>query len=242
MITIIPAIDIIYGKCVRLTRGDFASKKVYNENPLEVAKRFEAAGLTRLHLVDLDGAREKKIVNWRVLEKIARETALQVDFGGGIHTEEDAQRVFDCGAHQITAGSIAVKNRAMVFSWLQTFGAGKIILGADVKEGKIAIHGWQEHTEVDVFTFLEEYRNAGIRHVISTDISRDGALGGPASELYRAIKAQFPEMYLIASGGVRSIDDVEKLDQMSIDGVIIGKALYEGKIQLEELKNYSPRQ
>ncbi len=238
MITIIPAIDIIDGKCVRLTHGKFESQTVYNENPVAVAKEFEAVGIRRLHLVDLDGARQKRIVNWRILEAIANQTNLQIDFGGGVQSDDDAQLAFDCGASQITAGSIAVNNREMVLSWLDQFGEDKIILGADVKDGKIAIHGWQEYTEIDLSIFLLNYLEVGIRHVISTDISRDGALGGPAFEFYQKIKSQFPEIYLIASGGVSSIEDVQKLNEMGIDGVIIGKALYEGKIQLEELKVY----
>ena len=238
MITIIPAIDIIDGKCVRLTHGKFDTKKIYNEHPLAVAQEFEDAGIKRLHLVDLDGARQKKIVNAAVLAEIAANTNLKIDFGGGIQTQDDADRAFNCGAAQITAGSIAAKNREMVLSWIDSFGPERIILGADVKDRKIAIHGWQDQTELDLFAFLGDYHSAGIRHIISTDISRDGALTGPAFDLYTDIKSKYPALNVIASGGVSGIEDVEKLNGMNIDGVIIGKALYEGIITLESLAPY----
>jgi phosphoribosylformimino-5-aminoimidazole carboxamide ribotide isomerase len=238
MITIIPAIDIINGKCVRLTRGDFQSKKIYDADPLRVAKSYEDAGIQRLHLVDLDGARQKRIVNWRVLETIANQTGLQIDFGGGIQLEADLQLAFNSGAAQVTAGSIAAKEPETVRSWLKKYGSEKIILGADVKAGKIAINAWQEETDRDLLAFLDEYFQAGIRYTICTDISRDGLLQGPAFELYSSIKQRFPQLYLIASGGVSNINDVKKLAALNINGVIIGKALYEGNIQLKELEHF----
>jgi len=238
MITIIPAIDIIAGRCVRLSRGDYKTQKVYNENPLEVARQFADAGITRLHLVDLDGARLKQVVNWKVLESIAGGTELQVDFGGGIRTDEDVRIAFESGARQITAGSIAVIDRAKVLDWLKVFGGDKIILGADVKERKLAIHGWQESAQLDLLPFLEDYQKQGIRQTICTDIARDGMLSNPAFELYREIKQQFPKLTLIASGGISRIDDIYQLQDDGIDGVIIGKALYEGRIRLPELKGF----
>ncbi len=238
MITIIPAIDIIDGKCVRLTKGDFDSKKIYYEDPLEAALQFEQAGVKRLHMVDLDGARQKKIINWKVLENVSGQTNLQIDFGGGIQSDEDIQTAFDCGASQITAGSAALKDKSLVLGWLKKYGAEKIILGADVKDGKIAVSGWQEVSQRTLTEFLKEYLDEGFRQVISTDVSKDGALQGPAFEMYHKTKEEFPELYLIASGGVSKIDDVKKLDEMGIDGVIIGKAIYEGKIELKELKPY----
>ncbi|MEL6926449.1 MAG: 1-(5-phosphoribosyl)-5-[(5-phosphoribosylamino)methylideneamino] imidazole-4-carboxamide isomerase, partial [Bacteroidota bacterium] len=198
---IIPAIDIIEGKCVRLTQGDYKQKKVYNENPLEVAKSFEAAGITRLHLVDLDGAKAKHIVNWRVLETIAGQTSLTIDFGGGLKSDEDARIAFEAGAAQITGGSIAVKDPDTFMGWLETYGADKIILGADVKDEKIAISGWQEKTEIDLFDFLADYFQKGLRYVICTDIAKDGLLQGSSVGLYRKINARFPDIKLIASGG-----------------------------------------
>jgi phosphoribosylformimino-5-aminoimidazole carboxamide ribotide isomerase len=238
MITIILAIDIIDGKCVRLTKGDYDTKKVYNENPLEVAKQFEAAGIKRLHMVDLDGAKQKHIVNRKVLEQVAGSTNLSIDFGGGLQSDKDLQIAFQCGAKQITAGSIAVKNKTMVLNWLDRFGAKKIILGADANQGKIAISGWQENTTIDLFEFLHDYFDAGIRTVISTDIARDGMLTGPAVDLCIKIKNKLPELELIASGGIRSINDTIRLNDAGIDGVIIGKAIYEGKIKLEELEPF----
>jgi len=238
MITIIPAIDIINGQCVRLTKGEFDSKKVYFEDPLAAAMQFEQAGIKRLHMVDLDGARQKKIVNWKVLENVSSRTNLVIDFGGGIQSDEDIQTAFDCGAEQITAGSIAVKNKSLVIGWLKKYGAEKIILGADVKDNKIAVSGWQEVSQRTLTEFLKEYYGEGFRRVISTDVSKDGVLQGPAFEMYRETKEEFPELYLIASGGVSKIEDVKILDEMGIDGVIIGKAIYEGKVKLEELKPY----
>ena len=236
MITIIPAIDIIDGKCVRLTCGDFQTKKVYDQSPLEAAKRFENIGIQHLHLVDLDGARQRKIVNWKILEKIATQTSLKIDFGGGIQSNQDIEIAFKSGANQVTAGSVAIKNKPLVNHWLNQYGAEKIILGTDVSEDKIAIHGWQEQTEIYLFDFLTDYKMLGIKYVICTDISKDGMLAGPASDLYGKIKEKYSKIFLIASGGISSIYDIECLDQIGVNGVIIGKALYEGKIQLKELK------
>lgn len=238
MITIIPAIDIIDGKCVRLSRGDFDTQKIYNENSLEVARQFADAGIKRLHLVDLDGARQKRVVNWKVLESVASGTSLLIDFGGGLRTDEDLRIAFESGARQITAGSIAVIDRAKVVDWLSVFGGDKIILGADVNEHKLAIHGWQENAQLDLMPFLEDYQKQGVRQTICTDIARDGMLNGPAFELYCEIKQKFPDLALIASGGVSRIDDVYQLQDDGIDGVIIGKALYEGRIRLPELKGF----
>jgi phosphoribosylformimino-5-aminoimidazole carboxamide ribotide isomerase len=238
MIMIIPAIDIIEGKCVRLTHGDFQTVKVYGENPLDVAKRFEDAGMQRVHLVDLDGAKEKRIINWKILERIASYTSLKIDFGGGIQSDQDIDIAFECGAAQITAGSIAIKNKQLVLSWLYRYGSEKIILGADVQKNKISIHGWTEATEVDLFDFIADYRKEGIQYIICTDISKDGMLTGPSFELYKEIKSRFSELILIASGGISSIDEIENLDRERIDGVIIGMAIYEGKIELEELKRF----
>jgi len=235
---IIPAIDIIEGKCVRLTQGDYQQKKVYNENPLEVAKAFEGAGIQRLHLVDLDGARAKHIVNWKVLEQIAGKTSLTIDFGGGLKTDKDAEIAFNSGAQQITGGSIAIKDRSTFEGWLERFGRDKIILGADVKEEKIAVSGWQETTETHLFDFLKDYRKQGIQYVICTDISKDGLLQGTSLELYQKIREQFPDLLLIASGGVSSIDDIEALLELNCYGAIIGKAIYEGKIDLKTLHRY----
>ena len=238
MITIIPAIDVIDGQCVRLTRGAFDSKKVYDSNPVHVARQFEEAGIKRLHMVDLDGARKKQIVNWRVLQSVAEGTNLQIDFGGGVQSDEDIKRAFECGARQITAGSIAVKNKALVQSWLQRFGNDKLILGSDVRDGKIAVSGWQNTTEIKLIDFLKEYRELGFKETICTDIAFDGTLEGPAFELYKTIKSEIPDLKLIASGGVCQIDDVAQLNEAGIDGVIIGKAIYEGRIKLEELKPF----
>ncbi len=238
MITIIPAIDIINGKCVRLSRGDFETQKIYNENPLEVARQFADAGVQRLHLVDLDGARQKRVVNWKILESIAAGTALQIDFGGGIRSDEDVRIAFENGARQITAGSIAVNDPDKVYDWLKLFGGEKIILGADVKDRKIAIHGWQEQASLEVLEFLRDYHLKGVRQTICTDVACDGMLTGPAFELYREIKRELAGLYLIASGGVGGFDDVLRLQKDGIDGVIIGKALYEGRIRLAELKGF----
>ncbi len=238
MITIIPAIDVIDGKCVRLTKGDYDTKKIYNDDPLEVAKMFEQAGIKRLHMVDLDGAKQKHIVNRATLDRVARGTNLQIDFGGGLKSDEDLQAAFSCGAHQITAGSIAVKNKDQVNNWLEKFGGDKIILGADVNNEKIAVSGWQEKTDIDLMNFLAEYIHHGIKTIICTDIAKDGMLTGPSFDLYKKIQDKFPDLEIIASGGISRIDDVIKLNEMEIGGVIIGKAIYENKIHLKELKPY----
>jgi len=238
MISIIPAIDIMDGKAVRLRKGDFATRKVYSENPLGLARQFEDAGIRRLHLVDLDGARARKIINRKTLAAIASGTDLVIDFGGGVQSDDDLRIAFDSGASMITAGSIAVKNPEKVKGWLAGFGADKIILGADVTERRIAVHGWQEASDRKIFDFLESYGKAGARQLICTDVSKDGMLAGPAFELYDEIKARFPDFYLIASGGVSRIDDVHRLNDNGIDAVIIGKAIYEGRIRLADLKEF----
>ena len=235
MIEIIPAIDLIDGKCVRLSQGDYAQKIVYNENPLEVAKMFAEAGIRRLHLVDLDGAKAHHIVNHKVLEIITGSTNLIVDFGGGLKSDNDLRIAFECGASMVTGGSIAVKDPDIFTSWITKFGGSKIILGADVKDEKIAVGGWLETTELDLIPFIENYMKLGIIKVICTDISKDGMLQGTAIDLYKKMLASQPNLYLIASGGVSSIKDVELLHEASIPAVIIGKAIYEGKIKLKEL-------
>lgn len=232
---IIPAIDIIGGKCVRLTQGDYSSKKEYANDPLEVARIFEAAGIKRLHLVDLDGAKAKKIVNSKVLESIAHNTSLKVDFGGGVQSDEDIQTAFDCGAEQITGGSIAVKNPDLFGRWVKAHGSEKIILGADVKNRKIAIGGWEETTTVDVIGFIQSYFEKGLLYVICTDVAKDGLLQGPSIDLYRDILQEIPGIRLIASGGVSSMEDLERLEKAGVYGTIIGKAYYEGRISLKEL-------
>ena len=236
--TIIPAIDIIDGKCVRLTQGDFNKKKEYSEHPLEVAKRFEDAGLKRLHLVDLDGAREKKVRNWKVLETIASKTSLVIDFGGGVADEKDVQVVFDSGAAFATVGSIAVKNESEFTKWLLTFGADKFLLGADVKDKMIVIHGWMEATERSVFEFIENYSFKGVQQIFCTDVSKDGKLEGPSVDLYRQIIEQFPDLYFIASGGVSSLEDLHALDDIGCKAAIVGKAIYEKRITLTDLKEF----
>ena len=232
---LIPAIDIIGGKCVRLTKGDYGTKKIYNENPLEVAKSFEDNGISYLHLVDLDGARSNRIVNYKVLEKLAIKTNLCIDFGGGIKSDEDIAIAFDSGASKITAGSVAVQKRALVEDWIRRFGAEKIILGADCKERMIATNGWLESSEMDVIEFINSYNKTGISEVICTDISKDGMLQGPATELYREILDK-TDIDLIASGGVSSMDDLYLLIELGCSGAIIGKAIYEGKITFKQLR------
>lgn len=238
-IEIIPAIDLIEGKCVRLSQGDYSQKTVYNEHPLEVAKMFEGAGIRRLHLVDLDGAKAKRIVNYKVLETIASKTGLVIDFGGGLQSDDDLRIAFECGAAMVTGGSIAVKDRETFLYWLERYGPEKIILGADAKERKIAVSGWQEVSELPILEFIESYTSRGIRKVISTDIARDGMLTGPSTELYQEILEQFPSLELIASGGIASMKDILKLEEMAVPGVITGKAIYEGKIKLEEIEVYN---
>ncbi len=238
MLTIIPAIDLIDGKCVRLSKGDYDQKIVYNENPLEVAKAFEDHGLKRLHLVDLDGAKEKHLVNWKVLERIASKTDLVIDFGGGIKSKEDIEIVFSSGAAMATIGSIAVKDKKLFFSWLEKFGPDKIVLGADVKDKKIAVAGWLETTDIDLFEFLEEYLKRGVKHVLCTDISKDGMLEGTSMDLYKELVQRFPDIGLIASGGITQMDELYTLDEMNVPGAIIGKAIYEGKITLLDLQSF----
>ncbi|WP_153800716.1 1-(5-phosphoribosyl)-5-[(5-phosphoribosylamino)methylideneamino]imidazole-4-carboxamide isomerase [Foetidibacter luteolus] len=235
---IIPAIDVIDGKCVRLTQGDYAQKKVYNEHPLEVAKQFEDAGLKRLHLVDLDGAKAGAVKNWKVLEAIAGKTSLVIDFGGGIKKEDDVKIVFNSGAALATIGSIAVKNETEFVKWLLTYGAGKFLLGADVKDEKIAVGGWLETTDVWVYDFIQKYIEHGIQQVFCTDVSKDGKLEGPAVGLYKNIIAKFPGLHFIASGGVSSVKDLDDLQQAGCSGAIVGKAIYENRIGLEELKKF----
>ena len=239
MIEIIPAIDIIDGKCVRLSQGDYNQKTIYNENPLEVAKMFEDHGIHRLHLVELDGAKANHIVNHKVLEQIASRTALAVDFGGGLKNDSDVYIAFECGAQMITGGSIAVKNPAVFDAWIKQYGSEKIILGADVHDKKIAVSGWQESTEKELLPFLNDYTQKGITKVICTDIAKDGMLQGASVELYKEILTHFPSLFLIASGGVSSMADIEVLDEAGIPAVIFGKAVYEGKITMQELANYT---
>ncbi|HEY3370558.1 MAG TPA: 1-(5-phosphoribosyl)-5-[(5-phosphoribosylamino)methylideneamino]imidazole-4-carboxamide isomerase [Prolixibacteraceae bacterium] len=238
MITIIPAIDLIDAKCVRLSQGDYNQKTVYNENPLEVAKMFEDAGITRLHLVDLDGAKAKHIVNHKVLESIASKTKLVIDFGGGLKSNDDLRIAFECGAKMITGGSIAVKDRETFLHWIEIYGADKIILGADAKDKMIAVSGWQEVSELSILEFIESYTSMGIQQVISTDIARDGMLTGPSIDLYKEIMAQFPNLGLIASGGIATMKDIYELDEMGIPGVITGKAIYENRISLAEISKF----
>ena len=238
MIELIPAIDIIGGKCVRLTQGDYDSKKVYNEDPVEVAKMFEDCGLKRLHVVDLDGAKESKIINHKTLNRIATKTSLIIDFGGGLKCDKDLEIAFENGARMITGGSVAVKSPELFYEWLKRYGNERIILGADAKDEKIAVSGWQETTTKELIPFIEEFHKCGVKKVICTDISRDGMLQGPATELYKKISENLPEIYLVASGGVCSIDDIEILDKAGIPAVIFGKAIYEGRIKLNDLKKY----
>ena len=232
---LIPAIDIIDGKCVRLTKGDYSTSKIYKEDPVEAAKWFEGAGLQHLHVVDLDGAKAGKIINHKTLERIASATNMTVDFGGGIKTDDDIALAFSSGAQKITAGSIAVKNAKQVISWISKYGADKIILGADVNKHLIAINGWQENSSLNIFDFVTDYIEKGISQIICTDISKDGALAGPAFELYADLQNRFPSLQIIASGGVSCLDDVRKLDAQGVAGVIVGKAFYEGKIDINEV-------
>lgn len=235
---IIPAIDIIEGKCVRLSKGDYNTKKIYNEKPLEVAKEFQDHGIEYLHLVDLDGAKSKHIVNHRVLEQIASKTNLKIDFGGGLKTDEDLKIAFDCGASQITGGSIAVKDPSIFKNWLKQFGSKKIILGADANNEKIAVSGWQEESDEELIPFIQNYKQEGVEYVICTDISKDGMLQGPSFNLYEKILSQVPNIKLIASGGISTFDELPRLAEMGCEGTIIGKAIYEGRISLKQLENY----
>lgn len=238
---IIPAIDIIEGKCVRLTQGDYGQKKIYNENPLEVAKQFEDAGLQRLHLVDLDGAKAGSVKNWKVLETIAGKTSLVIDFGGGIKTEKDATIVFNSGAALATIGSLAVKNEAEFVKWLLQFGADKFLLGADVKDEKITVGGWLETTDIAIYDFLQKYTDHGVQQVFCTDVSKDGLLAGPSVDLYKKIIERFPSLHFIASGGVSAVQDLDALAEMGCKGAIVGKAIYENRISLQELKERAGR-
>ncbi len=232
---IIPAIDIIEGKCVRLTQGDYAQKTIYNENPLEVALQFQDAGLERLHLVDLDGAKAGAVKNWKVLEQLTSKTKMIIDFGGGIKKEEDLRIVFDSGAAYATIGSLAVKEEAKFVAWLQAYGASKFLLGADVKDEKIAVGGWLETTDINILDFIKQYTAHGISQLFCTDVSKDGKLEGPSITLYEKIITQFPDLHFIASGGVSNLTDLEQLKEIGCKGAIVGKAIYENRISLEEL-------
>lgn len=234
---IIPAIDLIDGKCVRLTQGNYDQKKIYNENPVDVAKQFEAAGLRYLHVVDLDGAKAGSIQNLETIKKITAETALHIDVGGGIKSEEDIQRLFDLGVRQVNLGSIAVKNQDLVSTWLYKFGLDRIIISADVRNEKIASHGWQEQSDLSIFDFLRLFDEPRL-FVTCTDIATDGMLAGPSTELYQTLIQEFPSLKLIASGGVSSLQDLAALQELNLEGVIIGKAIYENKISLQELSTY----
>ena len=239
---IIPAIDIIDGKCVRLTKGDYSTKKIYNENPLEVAKEFEASGIEFLHVVDLDGAKASQIINYKVLEQIASKTNLKIDFGGGLKSNKDLEIAFNSGANQITGGSIAVKNSDIFESWIERYGAQKIILGADFYPdsvgGKIAINGWQEESTLELIPFIKGYQEKGIQYVICTDISKDGMLQGPSFAIYKEILTEVKNVKLIASGGISTFDELPRLAENGCEGVIIGKAIYENKISLKQLEQY----
>ncbi|WOK07899.1 1-(5-phosphoribosyl)-5-[(5-phosphoribosylamino)methylideneamino]imidazole-4-carboxamide isomerase [Imperialibacter roseus] len=233
---IIPAIDIIDGKCVRLTQGDYDQKKIYNERPLEVAMQFEDAGLTRLHLVDLDGAKAGSVKNWKVLEALASKTSMVIDFGGGIKSAEDVDIVFECGAKLATVGSMAVKNEEIFSDWLEQYGADRFFLGADVKDEKIAIGGWLETTDIWVYDFMEKYVQKGVTNIFCTDVSKDGLLEGPSVDLYKTVVEQFPDIYFVASGGVSSMEDLEKLKEIGCRGAIVGKAIYEGRVNIADLR------
>ena len=235
---IIPAIDIIEGKCVRLSKGDYATKKIYNENPLEVAKEFEASGISHLHLVDLDGAKSQHIVNYKILEEIASKTDLKIDFGGGLKSNDDLRIAFECGASQITGGSIAVKEPEVFKKWLTSYGADRIILGADAHHEKIAISGWQEASSIEVIPFIKNYVNEGVSYVICTDIAKDGMLEGPSFDLYKRILEQVEGVKLIASGGISHFDELPKLAALGCEGTIIGKAIYEQRISMKQLESF----
>ena len=235
MIELIPAIDIIGGQCVRLTKGDYDQKTVYRDSPAEVAREFEALGFQRLHVVDLDGAKSKHIVNSPVLRRITTETSLTVDFGGGIKTDDDIEKAFEAGAAMVTVGSIAVTQPDLFLNWLDKYGAERMILGADVRNGKISINGWKEDSAKDLLPFLKKYIDHGVKTVLCTEISKDGTLQGPAIGLYKQVMDEYPQLHLIASGGVSSIDDIKALDEAGIPAVVFGKAIYEGKINLKEL-------
>ena len=235
---IIPAIDIIDGKCVRLSKGDYNTKIIYNENPLEVAKSFEAHGIEYLHLVDLDGAKSSQIVNYKILEQIASQTKLKIDFGGGLKSDSDIKIAFESGANQITGGSIAVKNRELFEKWIAQYGSDKIILGADANNEKVAVSGWLEDSNEDLIPFIQEYQNKGIEYVICTDIAKDGMLEGPSFELYDKILGESNGLKLIASGGISTFDELPRLAELGCEGTIIGKAIYEGRISLKQLEQF----
>ena len=235
MIELIPAIDLIGGKCVRLTKGDYDTQKVYNEDPVAVAREFEEYGFKRLHVVDLDGARSKHVVNHKVLERMAQATNLVIDFGGGIKTDEDIRIATESGAQMVTVGSVAVTQPDLFLGWLQQLGSERIILGADVKNGRISINGWKEDSSDELIPFLDKYIQKGVQKVLCTEISKDGTLQGPATALYREIMTQYPQCHLIASGGVSSMNDLKELDQAGIPAVVFGKAIYEGRIALKDL-------
>nr|MCU0340760.1 1-(5-phosphoribosyl)-5-[(5-phosphoribosylamino)methylideneamino]imidazole-4-carboxamide isomerase [Spirosomataceae bacterium] len=232
------AIDLIEGKCVRLTQGDYGQKTIYNEHPLEVAKQFEDAGLTRLHLVDLDGAKAKKVINWKVLETIAAKTQLHIDFGGGVQSDDDLRVVFECGAKQVTGGSIAVKKPDLFESWLVQHGGDKMILGADARNERVAVSGWEEGTGLWVYDFVQNWVEKGAKYTISTDVAKDGLLQGPSFDLYKNLQDHCPNLQIIASGGVSQLSDIEQLAEMNLFGVIVGKAIYEGRISLKELQKF----
>ena len=238
MIELIPAIDIIDGKCVRLTKGDYATSKVYNEDPVEVALEIESYGLHRLHVVDLDGAKSKHVVNHRVLHRIASRTSLKIDFGGGIKSDEDLVRAFENGAQMVTVGSVASQQPELFLKWLEAYGGEKMILGADTRDGFISVNGWQEESRQELLPYLGEYIGHGVRNVLCTDIHKDGMLQGPSVELYRQIMATYPTLHLIASGGVSSLDDIRELDEAGIPAVVFGKALYEGRFTLKQLSDF----
>jgi phosphoribosylformimino-5-aminoimidazole carboxamide ribotide isomerase len=238
MIEIIPAIDIIDGKCVRLTQGDYTQKKLYSDSPLNVAKEFEAHGIKRLHLVDLDGAKSSHVVNIDILEQITNQTSLVVDFGGGVKSHDDLRRALDAGAQMITIGSLAVKDPETVYEWIQTYGVDRFVIGADVKNGKISINGWKEEGDQELYDFINQYKSIGVRNILCTDISRDGMLKGPATGLYVSILNHFPDLNLIASGGISSADDIRSLNENGIPSVIFGKAFYEGRVRFEDLYEF----
>ncbi|TQD39053.1 1-(5-phosphoribosyl)-5-[(5-phosphoribosylamino)methylideneamino]imidazole-4-carboxamide isomerase [Haloflavibacter putidus] len=239
---IIPAIDIIDGKCVRLTKGDYKTQKTYNENPVEVAKQFEGSGITYLHVVDLDGAKSGKIINYKTLEALTSQTNLKIDFGGGIKTEKDSKIAFESGVNQITCGSMAVKNPDLFKSLLKMYGKDKIILGADIKENKIAIDAWKNTAEVDFISFIKTYLEEGLSYVVCTDVSKDGMLQGPSLGLYQQILSQFKSIKLVASGGISNLKDLDKLKALGCNAAILGKAIYENKISLPQLEQYILKQ
>lgn len=238
MIELIPAIDVIDGKCVRLSQGDYDTKKIYNEDPLEVAKQFEDNGIKRLHIVDLDGAKSHHIINHKILNRVSSKTSLIIDFGGGIKSDDDLTIAFENGANMVTIGSIAVTNPELMEKWINLFKSERIILGADAKDEKISINGWKENSDIDLFSFLSDYKDKGISKVLCTDISKDGMLQGPAISLYKSIMKRFPDMHLIASGGVSSVEDIELLNQAGIPAVVFGKAFYEGRITFDKIKRF----